>query len=574
MEGTITQLGLENYLINDKLPKKSFFQHSYENYFNFGKDVRNLQFNNGVNFGRDSTIKISENARYGDLISNMVICLELPDLTNLTTTTNETIGYCNSIGYAIIKEVQLKIGGNIIDTQTGEWLYTWSQLVLSEGKRAVFNDNIKKFNTNSPDNFKGGKVFIPLQFWFCQLIEKSSSNIPLVFPLIAMKNSEIELIVRLKKIEDILISVDNSKLSNEKMSKLNILNNSILIDYIILMPEERIKYLNAKNQIYLITQVQEHRFMYSSGVSNINVNLRNFRYPIIEILWTLRDLTRVENNEYFNFTDNDINNNNRSSFYSTAKLTFDGRDRIPEIDSNYFTNIEPGKIHKSVPFRQQINCFSFSIKPEKFEQPNGSCNFSGLHEPKLILKMRKDITIPDIELIVYGFNYNVLQINDKGNVWLLHNLSKSTPDELPDLTKGRYLDTCNLTNNEAKKAEELINEINKLNLFTDPRKIESGLLNIISKAKRQEIINGRSRPDCISENEIEFLDGYVQPYLNSLIEEVKRINEIIHTNRKRDGKDIKFTDNSKKYADVGGIIIDMDNIELFLENLLSQNNNF
>ena len=36
------------------------------------------------------------------------------------------------------------------------------------------------------------------------------------------------------------------------------------------------------------------------------------------------------------------------------------------------------------------------------------------------------------KIYVYGINYNVLQIDDKGNSWLLHNLSKSTPKTISE----------------------------------------------------------------------------------------------------------------------------------------------
>ena len=57
MEGTITQLSLSNYLINEKAKQTSFFNHSYKNHYNFAKDTRKLHFNNTVNLGSTSTIK-------------------------------------------------------------------------------------------------------------------------------------------------------------------------------------------------------------------------------------------------------------------------------------------------------------------------------------------------------------------------------------------------------------------------------------------------------------------------------------------------------------------------------------
>ncbi len=51
MDGSITQLGLSNYLINNSNTNStiSFFRHAYKNHTNFAKDVRELNFKNGIN---------------------------------------------------------------------------------------------------------------------------------------------------------------------------------------------------------------------------------------------------------------------------------------------------------------------------------------------------------------------------------------------------------------------------------------------------------------------------------------------------------------------------------------------
>ena len=53
MEGSITQLGLSNYLINNNAGAVSFFKHAYKNHTNFVKDTRELSFKNGINFWAD-----------------------------------------------------------------------------------------------------------------------------------------------------------------------------------------------------------------------------------------------------------------------------------------------------------------------------------------------------------------------------------------------------------------------------------------------------------------------------------------------------------------------------------------
>ena len=61
--------------------------------------------------------------------------------------------------------------------------------------------------------------------------------------------------------------------------------------------------------------------------------------------------------------------------------------------------------------------------------------------------------IKDGKLYIFGINYNVLQIDNKGNSWLLHNLSKSVPEKLPTVEnleikrKNEELDIRSMSNN-------------------------------------------------------------------------------------------------------------------------------
>ena len=66
MEGSITQLGLSNYLINNNAGAVSFFKHAYKNHTNFAKDTRELNFKNGINFGQTASFRFDEDGKYGE----------------------------------------------------------------------------------------------------------------------------------------------------------------------------------------------------------------------------------------------------------------------------------------------------------------------------------------------------------------------------------------------------------------------------------------------------------------------------------------------------------------------------
>ena len=114
-------------------PQITFFKVVYRRHTNFSMESIKQTFSGTAGYGRDVTSTISRN---GDLISR--IWLEhLPDITPASTTagwcTDESQGgnihgYVPNYGHALIKEVELEIGGQTIDKHTGQWMQAWSDL--------------------------------------------------------------------------------------------------------------------------------------------------------------------------------------------------------------------------------------------------------------------------------------------------------------------------------------------------------------------------------------------------------------------------------------------------------------
>lgn len=554
MEGSIVQLGLKNYLTNDKIKKSSFFNHSYQNFGNFAKDTRKLNFKSNVNFGQRVSFRFDQDGRYGDLISNITLMLELPSLQGLTVTKTgggtSQIGYTNSVGNAIIKQVQLKVGGNIIDTQYSEFMDIWSSFSIPAGKQLAYAKQIKKYIDQSPyNNQLGGTVYIPFLFWFCQNTNSNlKGNTALAFPLAGMRNAEIELIVEFRTLDELVIYEPgaNQTVSQAYPGQLSIREHQLLVDYITLETEERMRYIEAKKQLYLITQTQTLEFEYGVGTTGLNINLRELKYPVSELIWVFRSNDNSATNNYFNYSNGAYNSITNSTVLEAGKLVFDGRDKIPELPGSYFTDVEPFKVHDNVPPNGQIHALSFALEPENLAQPTGSCNFSGIHEPRFQFKLKPGT--PAGKLIVYAINYNVLQADDKGNVWLLHNLSKNTPDQLPDPSKMSGLSICNFTVDAERAAKELVAKVNKFNIYRDPRQIESGLANrILAYGNKHNL----KTPD-------EFM-----PYMDALRDELEKLATQLATGKKH----IILRTDGKRVIDIGGRDILIENVEDLLASL-------
>ena len=417
MPGAELQLGAygeqDNYLTGN--PQITFFQSIYKRYTNFAIENIEEYFIGEPVFGGKSYVKIGN---YGDLINKIYLDVRLPSL-NPENDCDFAISWINSIGHALIKKVEIEIGGNIIDTQYGIWMEIWDELTLPAEKKFGYYDMIGKheyFNiTMQQDELH---LRIPLNFWFCR-------NIGLSLPLIALQNNTIKLIFTFSKFEELWISSTADLMPIEKYIKnckqndknctvkeyFNIISASVFVDYIYLENNERKWFTNNKHY-YLIEQVQ--RNLISVNLSSINnvIDL-NFNHPIKELIWVIRDCEFIKKvggggNEWFNFSDkpNYIDLPKKDPL-DEAILYFEGNYRFwPARKAKYFREIQPYKRHHNIP-DNFIYLYSFSLNPEE-HQPSGTCNFSRIDNAQLNIKIIEGLTDP--EIIIFAQNYNILEI--------------------------------------------------------------------------------------------------------------------------------------------------------------------
>lgn len=398
-------------------PQITFFVAVYKRYTNFA--IENIEeiFVGEPVFGGKSYVELG---RYGDLISKMYLDIVLPSL-NPNKDPSFAISWVNSIGHALIKKVELEIGGEIIDTQYGMWMEIWDELTLPSEKRFGYYNMIGKheyFNvTVQQDELH---LRVPLKFWFC-------NNIGLSIPNIALQNSTVRLIITFSNFDELWVSstgdlspiedcINNCK-SCGKVCTLKehfgIKKASLFVDYIYLDDNERKWFVNNHHR-YLIEQVQ--RNVVSINLTSINNVIQlDFNHPVKELIWVIRDcfaFTKVKGggNEWFNFS-------NKPSYLGLksedpmdeAVLYFEGNYRFyPPRNAKYFREIQPYKRHSNVP-DNFIYVYSFALKPEE-HQPTGVCNFSRLDNVQLNVKVVEGLSEPEIN--IFAPNYNILIIKE------------------------------------------------------------------------------------------------------------------------------------------------------------------
>ena len=335
-------------------PQITFFKVVYRRHTNFAMEAIAQTFDGQVSSGCTVSATISRN---GDLVHRVYL-----EVDNATTVKN---------AFALVDQVDLEIGGQLIDRHYGKWMAVWCELTHSTSK----HDQLSMLIDATAVGTKVGaaaaqdRVWIPLQFSFCR-------NPGLAIPLIALQYHEVKI---------------NVKFGTLPTSA----NVCMYCDYIYLDTDERRRFAQTSHE-YLIEQVQSSLANCVAAGCTQKVTL-HFNHPVKELVWM------EENAGQWGLTS--------KSLWTTAKtgnmlLRLNGHERFTARDATYFADVQRYQHHtgaRAVPYTSGANSlyvYSFALQPEE-HQPSGTCNFSRIDNAVLELTGSTDI---------YAVNYNVLRV--------------------------------------------------------------------------------------------------------------------------------------------------------------------
>ena len=392
-------------------PQITFFVAVYRRYTNFSIIQTPQYFTGDFNFGNKIYCQIE---RIGDLMNTCFLKVKLPSLVpyNYTDEEDNLVEYywINSVGHALIKIVNIEIGGNVIDTQYGVWLEIWSELTIPMNKRDGYNSMVGK--SNNPINFDNNQellLYVPLQFWFCR-------NIGLSLPLIALQYQEVRINLTLRNYSELIISSTGSLIDNSpNKNPISIETGNLEVDYIFLEENER-KIFTKNNLQYLVEQLQ----VYATSLEPKNGDIQGsqivnftFNHPVKELIWVIQNTNVLTTypyggNEWFNFSTQSFKNGqlNGSDPMTSGKFVLEGQDLTDEKPYKYYRTIVPYQRHTNVP-NNYIYIYSFALQPEEY-QPSGTCNFSRIDNQELHMTISTELEIPIIQL--FAINVNILNI--------------------------------------------------------------------------------------------------------------------------------------------------------------------
>ncbi len=257
-------------------PQITFFKVVYRRHTNFSMEAIEHSLNGNPDFGRRASVCITRN---GDLITKMYLLVKLE---RVVPSEGSKFAWVRRVGHALIKEVEVEIGGSRIDRQFGVWLNIWYELArhAGDGERGFLRmiGDVPVLTTYDSAPKPEFLLYIPLKFWF-------NRHVGLALPLIALQYHEVRLHFEFSRAEDVVVVNQNFK-DNDGFKCVRMKDALILVDYIYLDSEERRRFAQVGHE-YLIEQLQ---FTGEEAVQSPTNKYRlDFNHPTKELIWAMKN---------------------------------------------------------------------------------------------------------------------------------------------------------------------------------------------------------------------------------------------------------------------------------------------
>jgi hypothetical protein len=436
-------------------PEFTLFKTKHQAFTNFAEDFEENEFSSGtVGFGQKVSATIN---RYGDLVSDVMLEVKLPaigapdsfpDPSDLTSpaeldAANKAAYWVNAVGFAIVQEVSLEIGGTEVDTLYSEWLYFWEELVQRPGAR--LGEQIGKFayhDAVEDEMIEFAKVdrtlYIPLPFWFNKYFMEKG----LCIPLVALTYHEIRIKVTFRSLADVAVVVYKGpnalaetawllaptaySVPKNVATGISLVNSDIsarlLVTYVYLDQDERNAFVEVDHE-YLITTLQRQTSsITTAGAVSDQIKLY-FNHPCNCLVWhvlpndwkTNRRRNSVGFQDRFDYSLKSGTAATTGLPWADAvdpiikvSLTLNGHDRFPDdLPGVFFRVVQPSTKWENIP-SGYIYMYTFAMQGGVWN-PTSTLNFSRIDHVQLTLGY--GASIPASEVTIFVESYNVLLVS-------------------------------------------------------------------------------------------------------------------------------------------------------------------
>lgn len=319
----IVSYGNQNVILNGN-PSKTMFKTTYAKYTNFGLQKFRIDFDGSRNLRlTDPSTFTFKMPRYAELLMDTYLVVTLPTIWSPLRQTKEEqpepqyeFRWIDNLGSQMIKTVTFRLGGQIIQKFSGQYLLNLVERDFTETQKQLYynmtgniselnnpqlyrdSQNIKEQNTvpvngypnavfddsflpQGPEpSIRARKLYIPLNIWFTLAAK-------MALPLVSLQYNEIYIDVEMRPINELFMVRDVSSETNNYIqanqqisdfqfyrflqpppnTKLDYSDKRTdwaadvhLISTYAFLSEEEAKLFASKQQQYLIKEVYEYNF--------------------------------------------------------------------------------------------------------------------------------------------------------------------------------------------------------------------------------------------------------------------------------------------------------------------------
>jgi len=314
-----------------------------------------------------------------NIFSNTFISV-YPITTSFIQASTQTYAYYDSVGTWAIKTADLKIGGQTVQSLTGEFIELWNDLHIPFENQPGLQVLTGKNDTGTTINPPGRTYFVNLPFYFY-------GNPSLYLPLVALSRHDVEVHVTFRNFNELTsVAVTNPTLGA-----------TIIVDYVYLSDPE-IRWFQQARLDYMITQCQYQSIGLLAGFQNAVFNL-DFKNPVRELFFVIQPTIQ----EPYDYSNNAV---------VSFGLSFNGQEvfTTDTTDALYTADIEPFNHYTNFPQRDFF-MYSFTGNPNS-PKPRGQINFSRIKQVLLTLNCGGQAYLPTKDFRILAVNYNILRIAD------------------------------------------------------------------------------------------------------------------------------------------------------------------
>lgn len=343
-------------------PHITFWKVLYKRHTNFAMEAMRVNFTGSPSYGQRSVVVINRNA---DLMFRTYLEVTLPDTRAAATGAAHdvlwTAGGRRRLGYLLIQQVEIEIGGQIMDRHYGEWMYLWESLT-SQYDQSVRLDQMLgaavegTFSTPAGCNGRPTVLYIPLSFWFCR-------NPGLALPLIALQYHEVRLNFIFRQATDLVqnITTGGTAFTGGVVGAAAALprfkDAAVYVDYIYLDTDERRRFAQQSHE-YLIDQLQ-YGLQQSVTSQTVRLDL-TLNHPVKELVWVYQDARKLDCSQLSALGTNNTQPFAYDDIANRCRLQLNGQDRFDERYGDYFWKVQPYQHHSGGAF-----------EPHAYTQPVG-----------------------------------------------------------------------------------------------------------------------------------------------------------------------------------------------------------